>query len=177
MPVDREHRLGDSRGARFRQEALFRFLGTRQIAKPHPNLPERRKRNEEAKSAADGFTKKDGKDAVEATLYLKKMKEAEKSEDGRSLAFVKAAGTRFLRFRGMWVDERFDAESELVTVKFGSAAYFKLIEKKPELVDAFKIGSGVVYVTAKGRALVVAGEGLEEISDEQIDGLFKAGAR
>ena len=87
---------------------------------------------------------------------------------------VKAAGTRFIRFRSVWVDERFEAETEIVSVKFGSAAYFKLIEKKSALIEALKIGSDVVVVTAKGKALAVSGAGLEEITDEQVQQLFTA---
>ena len=47
-------------------------------------------------------------------------------------------GTRFCSYRGMWVDERFTAEAAVTSVKFGSEAYFRLIEKHPELVEALK---------------------------------------
>ncbi|HEU4339494.1 MAG TPA: VIT domain-containing protein [Planctomycetota bacterium] len=129
---------------------------------------------EKDKSFKDGLSKKEGKAAVEAATSLRRLKEADKSDGGRFAVVVKAAGTRFIRYRSVWVDERFDAESELTTVKFGSAAYFKLIERKPDLVDALKVGSDVVFVTAKGRALAVCAEGLEEITDEQIEALYQA---
>jgi hypothetical protein len=32
----------------------------------------------------------------------------------------------------MWVDERFEAEMSITSAKVCSAAYFKLIEKRPE---------------------------------------------
>lgn len=136
---------------------------------------ERMKREDsyEASKVIEGFTKKEGKDAVEAAASLRHMKEADRA-GARPLAIVTAAGTRFVRYHFLWVDERFEAEAELTTVKFGSAAYFKLIEKKPALIDALKLGPDVVYVTAKGKALAVTGAGIEEISDGQIDGLFQA---
>jgi Ca-activated chloride channel family protein len=172
--------LGRAGGVQFDREKeskLTAALGTAPPPAPPPSAEEdraRRAENEEAKSVNDGFTKKDGKDAVAAATYLRKMKESDKSETGRMTGAVKAAGTRFIRFRSMWVDERFEADTELVAVKFGSAAYFKLIEKKPGLVEALKLGSDVVVVTAKGKALAVSGAGLEEIADEQLEALFMA---
>ncbi len=140
-----------------------------------PGEEKRKEHNESAKELAEGFYKKDGKSGVDAAAYLKKLKEAEHAgEAQRVTTFKKAAGTRFFLYREMWVDERFESAFAVTTVKFGSEAYFRLIELKPEIVEALKVGTSVVLVTAPGKALVVAEKGEEKLTDEQIAELFAA---
>lgn len=129
-----------------------------------------------AREAADNFANrfkdKDGKAAVDVSRRLRELKEAEKSGDA-AVAFRKAAGSRFFLYGGLWVDERFTPTAAVTTVKFGSEAYFRLAEKAPALVDALKLGTNVVYVTAEGKALVISDSGDEKLGDEQIDALFR----
>ena len=118
------------------------------------------------------FKDKDGKAGVDVARRLRELKETERSGDPSVAAFRKAAGTRFVQYRGLWVDERFPADAVVLTVKFGSEAYFRLIEKQPSLVEAFKLGTDVVVVTATGKALAVGAAGEEKLTDAQIDALF-----
>jgi Ca-activated chloride channel family protein len=149
--------------------------GERRAALDAEEEKQRQEHNDAAKSLAEGFKAKDGKAGVDTAGYLRRLKEADSADDaGRRAAFRKAAGTRFYLYRDMWVDERFQADAAVTTVKFGSDAYFKLIEKRPELVEVLKIGKEVVYVTAPGRALVVAESGDETLTDAQFEELFKA---
>lgn len=126
---------------------------------------------EAPKDFDEGFRKRDGRSAVDAAKYLRSLKESERAVAG---AAQRACGTRFYEYRVLWVDERFEASHVTTTVKFGSAAYFRLIERRTELVEAFKISSSLVIVTATGKALIVAEEGEETLTDAQIDALFVA---
>lgn len=159
-------KLGDTRGA------------AAGLAAARPALEEeRRKHNDVARSLLYGFGKRDGKSAVETARYLKRLKEADRAGERRSLVpFRKAARTRFFAYRGMWVDERFEAGNAVTAVKFGSAAYFRLIEKHPELIDALKVAATLLYVTAPGKALVVGPSGEERVTDQQIAELFRSAA-
>jgi Ca-activated chloride channel family protein len=103
---------------------------------------------------------------------LRELKEVEQAGAPSNAAFRKAAGTRFVQYRGLWVDERFQADAAIVSVKFGSEAYFRLLEKRPELVDAFKLGTDVIVLTATGKVLVVGATGEEKLNDVQIDAMF-----
>lgn len=132
---------------------------------------EQKAQADEAESVTKGFKEKDGKNAVDAAKYVQGLKQSENA--GKDVSGIrKAFGTRFILFRGMWVDERFESEMTLTVVKFGSAAYFKILEKHPKLVEAFKLGTEVLIVTAKGKALVIAAKGDEEIADEKLKALF-----
>jgi Ca-activated chloride channel family protein len=131
---------------------------------------------EAADNFALRFKDKDGKAGVDVARRLRELKEVEQAGTPSAAAFRKAAGTRFVLYRGLWVDERFRADAAVTSVKFGSDAYFRLIERMPALVEAFKLGTDVVYVTVAGKALVTSDVGQEKLSDAEIDELF-AGAR
>ncbi len=144
-------------------------------AKPEPLAEEQKQQhNELAKTLQDGFGKKEGKQSVDASGYLRRLREAERADEGRLAEFRRAAGRRYVSFRGMWVDDRFEAEHALTTVRFGSAAYFRILELRPELLETFKLGTSVLAVTAPGKALVVSpAAGEETLDDERIQALFK----
>ena len=118
------------------------------------------------------FLDKDGKAGVDVARRLREMKEAERAGDPSVAGFQNAAGTRFILYRGFWVDERFQADAAVTSVKFGTEAYFRLLERQPRLVDAFKLGTDVIYATTPGKALVIGGSGEERLTDAQIDALF-----
>ena len=145
--------------------------------KPPSEEAERLAATEKAKSLTAGLKgDKDGKTAVDTAGWLRQMKEAESgaSDVGRLATCRKAAGTRFFSFRGCWVDERFESQCAVTVVKFGSEAYFKLLEARPELLEAFKMGTEVLCFTAAGKAVAVAPEGEEKLTEAQIADLFKA---
>lgn len=76
---------------------------------------------------------------------------------------------------GVWIDEAFDAKMQAVTVKAQSNAYFRMLEKKPELKDVFVLGNHLVWITPSNTALVIdSDDGKEELSDAEIDKLFVA---
>ncbi|MBI3855926.1 MAG: hypothetical protein HY293_09585, partial [Planctomycetes bacterium] len=94
--------------------------------------------------------------------------------DPRLAEFRKAAGTRFFLYNDMWVDEKFQADADMTLVKFGSEAFFKLIEKAPQLLEAFKLGTRVVVTTAEGNVVAVCGTGNETMSEAQLKQVFTA---
>jgi Ca-activated chloride channel family protein len=142
-------------------------------AKPDPA---RREAEEREKSLALGFKQKDGKAGVEAAMALRMLKESDK-ESSKAATSKKAAGTRFYLYREMWVDERFEATTATTVVKFGSEAYFQLIEREPKLVDALKLGTEIIFVVANGKALVIVATGQEKLTDAQIEEIFKPAAK
>lgn len=127
---------------------------------------------EAASNFALRFKDKDGKAGVDVARRLRELKESEQAGDRAAGGLQKAAGTRFISYRGFWVDERFQADAALTSIKFGGEAYFRLLEKQPQLVDAFKLGTDVIYVTSGGKVLAVGAWGEEKLSDAQIDALF-----
>ena len=83
-------------------------------------------------------------------------------------------GTRnALEVGGIWIDEAYRSDMKSVTVKAQSAAYFRLLERRPELQKVFAIGNHLVWVSPSQTALIVdCDNGSEELTDAAIDALF-----
>ncbi len=76
-------------------------------------------------------------------------------------------------FCGVWIDEGFDARTKTVTVKAQSNAYFKILEKQPQVRDVFRLVHHLVWITPSGTALIVdCNSGKDELDDKDIDMLF-----
>jgi Ca-activated chloride channel family protein len=71
------------------------------------------------------------------------------------------------------MDEGFDPKRPLVAVKAMSDAYFRLLERQPQLIEVFQLGNHLVWVAPSGTALVIdTTDGREEMADAEIDRLF-----
>src|SRR5262249_43076083 len=85
------------------------------------------------------------------------------------------AGRNCLELGGVWIDEGFDAKLPVVTVKAMSEAYFRILERHPNLKEVFQLGNYLVWVTPSGTALVIdTNDGKDKLGDEEIDKLFVA---
>src|SRR5262249_61530347 len=83
-------------------------------------------------------------------------------------------GRTCLEIGGIWIDEGYDTKMTKVVVKAQSNAYFKLLEKHPEVKDVFRLGNHLVWVTPSGTALIIdTNDGKEELTDSDIEALFK----
>jgi len=80
-----------------------------------------------------------------------------------------------LEIGGVWIDEAYDAKMKTVTVKTMSPAYFRILERHPDVREVFRIGNYLVWVTPNRTALILdASNGSEQMADEEIDRLFVA---
>jgi Ca-activated chloride channel family protein len=79
---------------------------------------------------------------------------------------------------GVWIDDAFTTKLTSVTVKAQSEAYFKILERHPEVKDVYTLGNYVIWVTPSGKALIIdRGAGLETMPNADIDHLFTAPAK
>jgi Ca-activated chloride channel family protein len=76
---------------------------------------------------------------------------------------------------GVWIDDGFDAKMPAVVVKAMSDAYFRILEKQPQMKEVFRLGNHLIYVTPSGTALMIdTTDGKEKLTDEEIAKLFVA---
>lgn len=88
-------------------------------------------------------------------------------------AYRNIANRNCMEIGGVWIDEGFNEKTKTVVVKAQSDAYFRLLEKRPELKELFQLGNYLVWIAPNGEALVIdAHHGQEKIDDEQITALF-----
>jgi Ca-activated chloride channel family protein len=76
---------------------------------------------------------------------------------------------------GVWIDEGLTPKMKMVTVKAMSKAYFRILERHPNMRRVFQLGNYLVWVTPSQDALVIdTNAGAEEMPDADIDRLFVA---
>ncbi|MFQ3593192.1 MAG: VIT domain-containing protein [Gemmataceae bacterium] len=122
-----------------------------------------------ARRDKDGATT--GKLGVDLAVLTERLRTASQLQH---VALRTVLGRPLLEVGGVWVDEGFTAKTEAVVVQTMSDAYFRLLEKRPELKKLFVLGNHLVWITPSGKALVLdASHGQEKLSDEEIAGLFK----
>jgi hypothetical protein len=94
---------------------------------------------------------------AQAVAMSKRIQEYKERDGARNeIATVKYVGKKvFTLLDGRWTDSAFKKEMKTVTVKFGSAEYFKLLTDKPALKDVLALGTKVTVVLEDGTALVV----------------------
>lgn len=79
---------------------------------------------------------------------------------------------------GVWIDDAFTSKLETVAIKAQSEAYFKILERHPEVKDVYQLGNYVIWVTPSGKALIIdANNGAETLPVAAIDALFVAPAK
>jgi Ca-activated chloride channel family protein len=113
-----------------------------------------------------------GKSGVDYSIQLGQLK----TESRQQRSATKVVGDRQLtETDGAWIDDGLDPKMPTVTIKAQSAAYFKLLERQPQLKELLKLGNRLVWVTPSGTALFIAtNEGKEQLEDDEIDKLFVA---
>jgi len=90
-------------------------------------------------------------------------------------ALRQVAGRNCLEFGGVWIDEAFNSKMPTLAVQAQSNAYFRLLERHPEIKPVLQLGNYLVWVTPNGKALVIdANDGKKELTDAEIDKLFVA---
>src|SRR5262245_40987254 len=82
-------------------------------------------------------------------------------------------GRNCLELGGLWIDEGFTATMKTFVVKAQSDAYFKILEKHPEMKDVYRLGNHLVYVTPSKTALIIdLNDGKDKLTDDEIAALF-----
>jgi Ca-activated chloride channel family protein len=132
-------------------------------------------------SEADGFsgiTADDlgavaGEGATKMARRNAEMRESRARDKGRvdenTLAFRKIGEQWYNRVGRFWVDERIDEKTSITVVKFGSDAYFTLVERCPHLRSALATAKEIAVVVSDDHAVIVSeNDGLEAFTPEQL---------
>ncbi|MGE3808354.1 MAG: hypothetical protein AB7K24_27140, partial [Gemmataceae bacterium] len=134
---------------------------------------EKKKSLEQALAALkqqDGRRVQSGKLGVDLSVANARLRDQRRLEQ---TAQRRVAGRTCIEIGGLWVDTDFNAKMDVVVVKAMSDGYFKLLAKRPELKELFRLGNYLVWVAPSGQALVIdAGDGKEQLTDAEIDALF-----
>jgi Ca-activated chloride channel family protein len=122
--------------------------------------------------AARSVTLEDGRNAnliARRNAQLREMRSKDKDRlDVSRLPVQKLGGRWYHRIDGFLVDEDVNEQTKIVTVKFGSEAYFGLVQGRKDLRAALSAARNVIVMVGGNRAVLVADrEGIEKFSPDQ----------
>ncbi|MDH3719734.1 MAG: VWA domain-containing protein, partial [Planctomycetota bacterium] len=93
----------------------------------------------------------------------------------QATAVRRVANRNCMELGGVWIDDAFTARTPTVSVKAQSDAYFRILERQPQMKKVFGLGNHVLWIAPNGTALVIdAADGKEQLKDHEIDMLFAA---
>jgi hypothetical protein len=125
---------------------------------------------EEGEAQSPALDTHSGKLGVDLSVRLSEMRN--QSQVGRAKV-RQAAGRTCVNLRGVWVDDGFDPNLTVVKIKAQGAAYFRMLERQPQMSEVFRLGNRVVWVTPSRTVLVIdPRSGKDAMSDDEIDALF-----
>ncbi len=88
-------------------------------------------------------------------------------------AIKQISGRSMIEVGGVWIDEGFNKSMKTLVVQAQSDAYFRLLEKQPQLSKLFGMGNYLIWITPSGTALIIDTQEVKStISDQEIDKLF-----
>ena len=149
------------------------------LGHPPQDVAEEEEEEEESEFAGNNFLRAPasaplaaaGKDGVDLSLLVNELRNQSQVSGA---AVRKVAGRNCRSFRGAWIDEAFTPKMTMVKVKAQSDAYFRLLERQPQLREVFQLGNRIIWITPSGTALVIdVNSGQEQMSDPDIDRLFR----
>jgi Ca-activated chloride channel family protein len=128
---------------------------------------------------AQAALKQGDKDAVQREklgVELSVQSNNLRNQDRLQQTAQRRAGNRnCLDIGGVWIDEGYDVKMPQVVVKAMSDAYFKILEKQPQMKEVFRLGNFLIYVTPSGTALLIdANNGQDTLTDDEVAKLFVA---
>jgi Ca-activated chloride channel family protein len=84
---------------------------------------------------------------------------------------IQAGSRTFFNKNGLWVDTEFEGKTDPVKVKRFSEAYFKLLDKVPEIGKYFALGDDVIFLL-NGKAIHISEEGKTDFTQSELNSLL-----
>lgn len=111
-----------------------------------------------------------GKVAIDLAEHLRGLR-SDSQVSRTSLRTVN--GRTCVQLGGAWIDDGFNDKLPTIAVKALGRAYFRMLERQPEMRDVFALGNYLIWVTPNGTALIIdLNNGREDVPDVEIDRLF-----
>jgi Ca-activated chloride channel family protein len=172
---DKPGEVGAARGARADEELRKADPRSGDDGKALGDAREKK----EAYDRAREFLWRQDKDAVQAgklgvdlSVQMQNLRNQTRLE---YTALRQVNGRSCMELGGVWIDEGFAPKTPVLAVKAQSDAYFRILERQPQMKDVYRLGNYVVWVAPSGTALVIdMRQGKEKLTDAEIDKLFVA---
>lgn len=157
------------------EESLSRVnkLNDAATARAQAGSSENQRYLEQAKSANDKGQFRQTQQGELGVQYAQQLNDMKNQNQQGRTAQRMVNKRNCIEINGVWIDDQYKKETPTLNIKTMSNAYFKLLEKKPEMKEVFALSQSVVWITPNGTALVIdPSNGKEELTDEEITKLF-----
>lgn len=129
---------------------------------------------ERRNTAADqkAFYQSTGKDAIQQSNRVKMLKEQILDAEDEVESLREVNGRRFQFQQGNWQEDTVTGKPTIVTVKFGSDAYFQLVRQNKEWAKILSLGKNVTFRANKTQVVKISETaGLETLTPAQLKAL------
>jgi Ca-activated chloride channel family protein len=159
----------------FEKEIAAFKNGDKGKAKPLQDALEKKQAYDQARTAlkrSDRDGVQSGKLGVDLSVQMYNLRNQSRLEQ---TAQRNVCNRNCLEIGGIWIDEAFDSKMPTLTIQAMSDAYFRILERHPQIKEVFQLGNYLVWVAPNGTALIVdTKDGKEKLEDAEIDRLFVA---
>jgi hypothetical protein len=84
---------------------------------------------------------------------------------------VQTGSRAFFNKNGLWVDTEYEGKIEPVKIQRFSDAYFKLLDKAPEVGKYYALGDEVIFML-NGKAVQIGDEGKTDFTPAELNALI-----
>jgi hypothetical protein len=84
---------------------------------------------------------------------------------------VQTGNRAFFNKNGLWVDTEYEGKIEPVKIQRFSDAYFKLLDKAPEVGKYYALGDQVIFLL-NGKAIHIGDEGKTDLTEPELTSLL-----
>ncbi len=92
-------------------------------------------------------------------------------KERRMTGVVQTGNRAFFNKNGLWVDTEYEGKIEPVKIQRFSEAYFKLLDKAPEVGKYYALGDQVIFLL-NGKAIQIGDEGKTDLSEPELNSLL-----
>lgn len=135
-------------------------------------LMERAREQFDAVLSASNFAADSGAGAVKAAVHTEGLRQSQTVTDDESGRVEYANEKTFYLRNDVWVDNSFDADADAVEIRYGSDAYFQLLDEADDIGQYLAKGTNVDFCL-RGTCFSIREEGgaeaVEDVTPERID--------
>lgn len=110
----------------------------------------------------------EGKDAVIVSKNVNKLKRQDVVGQSFSSEIKYVGMKTFYLINQIWIDSEYVEGQQTVTIKYGSDAYFRLLDEVPELGKYFSLGENLIVCWDEDLCLKIGEHGISKADDREL---------
>ncbi len=114
----------------------------------------------------------EGKEAVIVSKNVNKLKRQDVVTDSFSSEIRYVGSKTFYLIDETWIDSEYVEGQPALKIKYGSAAYFQLLDELPEIGKYFSLGKNLIICWEEDICLKIGSAGISEADDQELSNML-----